>query len=61
MVGVHEQNGLRSAPERGVEQHPALPRFLHDALDGRGIRADDGENARSGGGAAPDQKLRCFT
>ena len=52
MVGVHQQDGLRPAAEGRVQQHPALPRLLHHALDRRGIRADDRENARGGDNVA---------
>ena len=44
MIRVHQQNGFRPAAERRVEQHPALARLLHDALDGGRVRADDSQN-----------------
>ena len=44
MVGVHDQHRLGLSPEGSVDQGAFFPGILDQALDGRRIRADHGDD-----------------
>src|SRR5690606_36087416 len=48
MIAVDDDHRPSAATVCRVDQHAAFPRLLDDPLDGRGIRADDGNDAVGG-------------
>ena len=43
MVGIRDDDRTGAASISGVDERPLVPRLLHDALDGRGFGADNGD------------------